>query len=441
MNVVAVVLAGGAGERLSVLSDHRAKPAVPFGGKYRIIDFALSNCVNSGIDRVLVLTQYSPRSLIDHIGLGRPWDLDRSFGGGIRVLQPYLSRTDKVGWYAGTADAVRRNATAIAEEHPDLVLILAGDHVYKMDYRPFIQTHLEKRADLTVAVLTVPPDEATRMGICLTDAEDRIVDWEEKPAEPRGNLASMGVYVFSPDALQRWLTPSRHDFGKDVVPAMIKAGRRVFAHRFDGYWRDVGTVEAFWMANLDLVGLVPPLDLFDRTWLIHTRSEERSPAKSGPDAVFRHSLASHGCIINGTVLNSLLAPGVKVYDRAIVRDSVIMLDAEIGAGAVVDGAIIDKNVKVGPGVVIGHGEDRWVVNGEEPDRLTTGITVVGKRAVIPAGARLGRNVRVDTDVVAEDFASLEVTSGGTVHHRDGTLGDEDVPRRRPRSASATRTPG
>ncbi len=205
--------------------------------------------------------------------------------------------------------------TTIAEEDPDLVLVLAGDHIYKMDYRPFIQTHLDKRADLTVAVLTVPPDEASRMGICLTDDDDRIIDWEEKPAEPRGDLASMGVYVFSPDALQRWLTPARHDFGKDVVPAMIKAGRRVFAHRFDGYWRDVGTVEAFWKANLDLVGLVPPLDLFDRDWLIHTRSEERSPAKSGPDAVFRHSLVSHGCIINGTVVNSLLSPGVQGLRR------------------------------------------------------------------------------------------------------------------------------
>ena len=440
MNVVAVVLAGGAGERLSVLSDHRAKPAVPFGGKYRIIDFALSNCVNSGIDRVLVLTQYSPRSLIDHIGRGRPWDLDRSFGAGIRVLQPYLSRTDTVGWYAGTADAVRRNATSIAEENPDLVLVLAGDHIYKMDYRPFIQTHLDKRADLTVAVLTVPPDEASRMGICLTDDDDRIIDWEEKPAEPRGNLASMGVYVFSPDALQRWLTPARHDFGKDVVPAMIKAGRRVFAHRFDGYWRDVGTVEAFWKANLDLVGLVPPLDLFDRDWLIRTRSEERSPAKSGPDAIFRHSLASHGCIINGTVVNSLLSPGVKVYDGAVVRDSVIMLDAEIGAGAVVDGSIVDKHVSVGAGAIVGHGEDRWVVNAEEPDRLTTGITVIGKRAVIPPGARLGRNVRVDTDVASEDFASLEIPSGGTVHHAGSGPADDDAPPRRARAKPADRTP-
>ncbi len=292
---------------------------------------------------------------------------------------------------------------------------LAGDHIYKMDYRPFIQTHLEKRADLTVAVLTVPPDEASRMGICLTDADDRIVDWEEKPAAPRGNLASMGVYVFLPEALRRWVTPTRHDFGKDVVPAMIKAGRRVFAHHFEGYWRDVGTVEAFWKANLDLVGLVPPLDLFDRSWLIHTKSEERSPAKSGPDAVFRHSLASHGCIINGTVVNSVLAPGVKVNDGAVVRDSVIMLDAEIGAGATVDGAIIDKHVQVGAGAIVGVGEDLWVVNVEEPDRLTTGITVIGKRAVVPPRARLGRNVRVDADVVADDFTSLQVPSGGTVH--------------------------
>jgi glucose-1-phosphate adenylyltransferase len=435
MNVVAVILAGGAGERLSVLSDHRAKPAVPFGGKYRIIDFALSNCVNSGIERVLVLTQYSPRSLIDHIGRGRPWDLDRSFGAGIRVLQPYLSRTDTVGWYAGTADAVRRNATAIAEENPDLVLVLAGDHVYKMDYRPFIETHLAKQADLTVAVLTVPRDEATRMGICLVDADDRIVEWEEKPAEPRGDLASMGVYVFTPQALRRWVTPKRHDFGRDVVPAMIAAGQRVFAHHFEGYWRDVGTLEAYWKANLDLVGLVPPLDLFDRDWLIYTRTEGRSPAKSGPNAVFRHSLVSHGCIINGIVENSLLSQGVKVADGAVVRDSVIMLDAEIGPGAVVDGSIIDKHVVVGPGAVIGHGDDRWVVNAEEPDRLTTGITVVGKRAVIPAGARLGRNVRVDTDVTAEDFATLEVPSGATVHRRVAAPAEEG-PRRRRRSSTA-----
>jgi len=443
MNVVAVILAGGAGERLSVLSDHRAKPAVPFGGKYRIIDFALSNCVNSGIDRVLVLTQYSPRSLIDHIGRGRAWDLDRSFGGGVRVLQPYLSRTDKVGWYAGTADAVRRNATAIAEENPDLVLVLAGDHVYKMDYRPFIETHIAKEADLTVAVLTVPPDEATRMGICLIDADDRIVEWEEKPAQPRSDLASMGVYVFTPEALRRWVTPKRHDFGKDVVPAMIKAGRRVFAHRFDGYWRDVGTVEAYWKANLDLVGLVPPLDLFDRDWLIHTRTEGRSPAKSGPNAVFRHSIVSHGCIINGIVENSLLSQGVRVLEGAIVRDSVIMLDAEIGAGAVIDGSIIDKHVIVGPGAVIGDGDDRWVVNAEEPDRLTTGITVVGKRAVIPAGARLGRNVRVDPDVNAEDFDSLVIPSGATVHRRGTAAPVEELPqhkRRRPSTGAPPPTP-
>jgi len=432
MGVRAVVLAGGAGERLSVLSDQRAKPAVPFGGKYRIIDFALSNCVNSGIDDVLVLTQYSPRSLIDHIGAGQPWDLDRRHGGGIRVLQPYLSRTDTVGWYAGTADAVRRNLHDVLADDPDLVVILAGDHVYKMDYRPFMETHLARGADLTIGVLEVPVDEASRMGIPILDADDRIVEWDEKPEHPRGTLASMGVYVFSPDALRTWLTPSRHDFGKDVVPDMLAAGSRIYAHRFDGYWRDVGTVDAFWRANLDLVSLVPPLDLFDASWLIHTRSEERSPAKTGPFAQVRHSLVSHGCIINGTVENSVLSPGVRIYEGAYVRDSVIMLDAVIGPGAVVDGAIVDKRAEIGTRAVVGGGDDRWVVNVEEPDRLVTGITVVGKRAVVPPDARVGRNVRIDTGVTADDWVGQGAPSGSTIHH--------DTPIEEPAEPEGTRPP-
>jgi glucose-1-phosphate adenylyltransferase len=425
MGVRAVIMAGGAGERLSVLSDQRAKPAVPFGGKYRIIDFALSNCVNSGLDDILVLTQYSPRSLIDHIGLGRPWGLDHAHSGGIRVLQPYLSRRDTVGWYAGTADAVRRNLNDVLADDPELVVVLAGDHVYKMDYRPFIGTHVAKGADLTIAVLPVDPEEATRMGIPILDADDRIVDWEEKPEHPTGTLASMGVYVFTPAKLQAWLAPARHDFGKDVIPAMLAAGERIYAHRFEGYWRDVGTVDAFWRANLDLVGLVPPLDLFDLTWKVHTRSEERSPAKTGPDAEIRHSLVSHGCIVNGSVVNSVLSPGVKVYEGARIRDSVVMLDAQVGPGAIVDGAIVDKGVRIGAGAVVGEGEDHGVVNVEEPDRLTTGITVVGKYAVVPAGARLGRNVRIDTHVAPDDYDRLVVAPGGTVHHAQPPDPDED----------------
>jgi len=415
-DVLAVVLAGGAGERLSILSAVRSKPAVPFGGKYRLIDFSLSNCTNSGIDGVLVLTQYNPRSLHDHIGTGRPWGFDRMGGDGIRILQPYISAHGS-GWYRGTADAVRYNLPEIDQLGADTVLILGGDHVYKMDYRPMIAAHRRTGADVTIAVLTVPPAEATRMGICSLAEDGRVVDWEEKPAEPKSDLASMGVYVFSRAALAAWLTPERGDFGHDVIPAMLAGGAAVYGHRFEGYWRDVGTVEAYWKANLDLVGLVPPLDLFDRTWLIHTRSEERSPAKLGPDAVARHSLISHGCIVNGTVTNSVLSPGVKVYDGAVVRDSVILLDTEIGAGAVVDTAIIDKFVHVGPGAVVGSGEDRLVPNADEPERLATGITVVGERGQIPAGTRLGRNCLVEPRVEPEDFAAfpgLVVPTGASV---------------------------
>ncbi len=423
MDVRAVIMAGGAGERLSVLSDHRAKPAVPFGGKWRIIDFALSNCVNSGIDDLIVLTQYSPRSLMDHIGAGRPWDLDRRHKGGVRLLQPYLSRTDSKGWYEGTADAVRRNMKDVVEGPPELVLILAGDHIYKMDYRPFIETHVAKGAALTIAVLDVPRDEATRMGIAITDADDRIIDWEEKPAAPRSTLASMGIYVFNPEALSTYVTAQRRDFGKHVIPAMLRAGERVFVHRFEGYWRDVGTVEAYWAANLDLVGLVPPIDLFDPTWRIHSRSQYRSPAKMGPYAVVRHSLVCDGCIVNGSVENSVLSPGVRVLDGAHVRDSVIMTDAVIGSGAVIDNSIVDKGVVVGDHAVVGWGEDRQVVNELEPDRLTTGITVVGKYATVPPGVLLGRNVRVDALATAEDYDGATVVASGRtighpVHHED-----------------------
>ncbi len=412
-DVLAVVLAGGAGERLSILSAIRSKPAVPFGGKYRLIDFSLSNCANSGIDDVLVLTQYNPRSLNDHIGTGRPWGFDRLRGGGIKILQPYISAESR-GWYQGTADAVRYNLHEIDQDGADTVLILGGDHVYKMDYRPMIAAHRRTGADLTIAVLTVPPGEASRMGICSLDDDGRVVDWEEKPAEPKSDLASMGVYVFSRAALHAWLSPAASDFGHDVIPAMLVGGAAVFGHRFDGYWRDVGTVEAYWKSNLDLVGLVPPLDLFDRSWLIHTRSEERSPAKLGPDAIARHSLVSHGCIVNGTVLNSVLSPGVKVSEGAVVRNSVILLDTEIDRGAVVDTAIIDKFVHVGAGAVVGSGDDRDIPNVDEPERLWTGIIVVGERARIPPGTRIGRNCLVGPRVGPDDFPGLDVPSGTSV---------------------------
>jgi glucose-1-phosphate adenylyltransferase len=411
---MAVILAGGEGERLSILSSVRAKPAVPFGGKYRIIDFTLSNCVNSGIDNVVVLTQYNPRSLNDHIGLGRPWDLDRNTGG-VKMLQPYIARGRVAEWYRGTADAVLQNWNVIEHDPCDTVLVLAGDHIYKMDYTPFIAAHRRKRADVTIAVRRVPLADATRMGILAMDENMRITEFQEKPKAPKSDLASMGVYVFSKRALKKWLTDDRPDFGGNVVPAMIEGGGRVFGYRFDGYWQDVGTIQSYWEANMALVAERPELDLYDRSWLIHTRSEERAPAKIGETAQVHRSLISHGCVVNGTVVNSVLSPGVRVEVGAVVRDSIVMFDSVIRQGAIIDRAILDKEVVVGPGAVVGDGPD-GPPNRQEPGRLNTGITVVGKRAIIPRGQRIGRNVKIGGEVRAVDFQSRVVRSGDSVVH-------------------------
>jgi glucose-1-phosphate adenylyltransferase len=410
---MAVILAGGEGERLSILSSMRAKPAVPFGGKYRIIDFTLSNCVNSDIDNVVVLTQYNPRSLNDHIGLGRPWDLDRNRGG-VKMLQPYIARGRVAEWYAGTADAVLQNINVIEHDSADTVLVLAGDHIYKMDYQPFVTAHRRRRADVTVAVRRVPLAEASRMGILAMDDADRIVDWQEKPKQPKSDLASMGVYVFSKRTLRRWLGEDRIDFGRHVIPAMLAAGARVFGYRFDGYWQDVGTIQSYWESNMALLQDRPELDLYDREWLIHTKSEERAPAKVGPTAQVHRSLISHGCVIDGTVVNSVLSPGVRVDVGAVVRDSIIMFDTVVRPGAVVDRAILDKEVVVGQGAIIGDGDDFDTPNRQEPGRLNTGITVVGKQAVVPRGARLGRNVKIGGEVRSSDFVTRVIRSGESV---------------------------
>ena len=410
---MAVILAGGEGERLSILSGVRAKPAVPFAGKYRIIDFTLSNCVNSDVSNVVVLTQYNPRSLNDHIGLGRPWDLDRNTGG-VKLLQPYIARGRVAEWYRGTADAVLQNFNVIEHDAGDIILILAGDHIYKMDYQLFIAAHRRKRADVTIAVRRVPLAEATRMGILALDENDKVVEWQEKPKHPKSDLASMGVYVFSKRALRRWLNEDRNDFGRDVIPAMLDGGARVYGYRFQGYWQDVGTIQSYWEANLALLEDHPELDLYDREWLIHTRSEERAPAQVGPTAQVHRSMISHGCVINGTVVNSVLSPGVRVDVGAVVRDSIVMFDSVIRTSAVVDRAILDKEVVVGPGAIVGDGPDFDTPNKQEPSRLNTGITVVGKRAIIPRGTRIGRNVKIAGDVKANDFPSRMVKSGASI---------------------------
>ncbi len=423
---MAVILAGGEGERLSILSSVRAKPAVPFGGKYRIIDFTLSNCVNSDIDDVVVLTQYNPRSLNDHIGLGRPWDLDRNKGG-VKMLQPYIARGRVAEWYRGTADAVLQNFNVLEHSSADTVLVLAGDHIYKMDYQPFVAAHRARRADVTMAVRRVPLADASRMGILAMDESLRVTEWQEKPKQPKSDLASMGVYVFTKRALRRWLSDELTDFGTNVIPAMLEGGARVYGYRFDGYWQDVGTIQSFWEANMALLDDAPELDLYDREWLIHTRSEERAPAKVGATSQVHRSLISHGCVINGTVVNSVLSPGVRVEVGAMVRDSIVMFDSVIRSGAVVDRSILDKEVVVGPGAIVGEGSDFTTPNRQEPARLFTGITVVGKRSVIPRNTRIGRNVKIGGDVRSTDFASRVIKSGSTVERKDPPSKRPSVP--------------
>jgi len=408
--VLTLILAGGEGERLSVLSQVRAKPGVPFGGKYRIIDFALSNVVNSGLTDVAVLTQYAPRSLIDHIGVGRPWDLDRSHGG-VALLQPYIGRGRTRDWYRGTADAVLQNLEFLADREPELVLILAGDHIYKMDYRPFIETHRAKQAEVTCAVRTVPLEEAHRFGILDTDGDGRVTAFVEKPPNPTSNLVSMGVYVFDWKALREVLSPDRVDFGRDLLPWMVDAGRRVYGYEFKGYWQDVGTVESYWRTSLDLLSDTPGIELNDLGWLIYTRSEERPPARIGPRATVTRSMVSHGCVVDGTVEHSILSPGVRIGADAVVRDSIVMFDTAVGPGAVLDHAIVDKDCRIGDGARIGHGSDLRP-NREEPERLYAGITLVGKRAVVPPRVAVGRNCRIDPGVQPADFGRRRVVRSG-----------------------------
>jgi glucose-1-phosphate adenylyltransferase len=414
-STLTLILAGGEGERLSILSQVRAKPGVPFGGKYRIIDFALSNVVNSGLTDVGILTQYAPRSLIDHIGVGRPWDLDRSRGG-VTLLQPYLGRGRTRDWYRGTADAVLQNLEFVLDRQPELVLILAGDHVYKMDYRPFIERHRSVDADVTCAVRTVPIEEAHRFGIADVDGEGRITAFIEKPADPPSNLVSMGVYVFSWAALRDALRPDRIDFGGDVLPAMVAGGKRVYAYEFGGYWQDVGTVEAYWRASIDLLSDDPEINLYDRGWLIYTRSEERAPALMTATASVERSMISHGCVVEGRVERSILSPGVRVGAGAVVRDSIVMFDTVIGAEAVLDRAIVDKEATIGPRAVVGEGDDMRP-NRDEPERLYAGLTLVGKQATVPRGTHVGRNCRIDPQVTAADFGRRRrIAAGETLRH-------------------------
>jgi glucose-1-phosphate adenylyltransferase len=421
--VLSLILAGGRGERLSILAEERAKPAVVFGGKYRIIDFALSNCINSGLFRVGILTQYRPRSLNNHIGIGRPWDLDRSTGG-VSLLQPYIGRKAS-DWYKGTADAVYQNLYFVEESQADQVLILAGDHIYKMRYEAMLEFHRRHKADVTVGVVEVPLEEGRRFGVLSLDKNDRIVDFQEKPSHPQSNLASMGIYVFKRESLVEALEEdarrrSGHDFGHDVIPARL--GRdRVFGYRFDGYWRDIGTIDAYWQANMDLLDELPELNLYDPDNIVRTQDQQRPPLKAGPNSRISRSILSSGCIINGYVHNSVLSPGVFVEEGATVVDSILFDDCHVSTGALVERSILDKIAFVGAHSHVGWGDD-YTPNEEEPEILHSGITIIGKRARIPSNTRIGRNCVVGPGVREEDIASDYVASGSSISAAGPILG-------------------
>jgi glucose-1-phosphate adenylyltransferase len=411
----AFVLAGGLGTRLCLLSERRAKPAVPFAGKYRIIDFTLSNCVNSGIFDVGVLTQYRPTSLHQHIGIGRPWDLDRTRGG-VQLLQPSLGSL-QAEWYQGTADAIDRNLVHLRRRKAEEVLILSGDHVYKMDYNVLYAFHQANHAAVTVAVTEVPAESIQSFGILEADASGRVTGFLEKPREARSRLASMGVYLFDRKALIEWLTEdaalenSTHDFGRDVLPRLVRRGEAVYAYRFRGYWQDVGTLDSYYDTNLELLADRPPLELHDPEWTLHTQSADRPPVRFEPGSRATRSLICNGSRVAGEVVHSILSPGVTVMPGAVIRDSIVMNDAVVGRGARLDRAVIDKEVVIGDGAQVGVGDD--LTPNSACEHLTSGLVLVGKGAQVPAGQTIGRNARIGAGVRERDFGS-SVPAGGVI---------------------------
>lgn len=394
--MIAMLLAGGQGSRLGILTNHVAKPAVPFGGKYRIIDFTISNCVNSGIDTIGVLTQYRPLELNAYIGNGQPWDLDRLFGG-ITILPPYM-KANAGEWYKGTANAIYQNLEFIQMSHPSYVLILSGDHIYKMNYKMMLDYHIEKGADCTIAVLDVPLEEASRFGVMNTDDQLKIYEFEEKPPQPKSTLASMGVYIFNWEKLQAYLKAdeadktSENDFGKNIIPNMLKAGEKLYAYEYKGYWKDVGTVESLWEANMDLLNPNVPIELNDPPWKIYSRNGILPPQYIGANAKLNNVTISEGCYIDGEVENSIIFPGVTVKEGAVVKNSIIMPGTTVGADSVVEYTIIAADTIIGSKVCMGAC-DGILNDGKHPE-----ITVIGQGitiadgTMIPAGAMIGESI-------------------------------------------------
>lgn len=412
--MIAMLLAGGQGSRLGVLTKKVAKPAVSFGGKYRIIDFPLSNCINSGVDTVGVLTQYQPLRLNSHIGIGIPWDLDRNVGG-VTILQPFEKQSGS-DWYTGTANAIYQNLEYIDTYNPDYVLILSGDHIYKMDYEVMLDYHKANNADVTIAAMPVPIEEASRFGIVITDENNRITEFEEKPAVPRSNLASMGIYIFSWPVLREALIKNEEvpgcDFGKHVIPYCFEQGSRIFAYEYNGYWKDVGTLSSYWEANMELVDIIPEFNLYEEYWKIYTRCENISPQYISEKAKIERSLIAEGCEIHGDVINSVLGAGVVVEEGAVVRDSIVMGDSVIGAGTVCTKAIIAENVKIGANCELGVGE--FAPSVYDPKVYNADLVTIGENSVVPDNVKIGKNTAISGVTEAIDYPDGLLASGGAI---------------------------
>lgn len=412
--MIAMLLAGGQGSRLGVLTAHVAKPAVSFGGKYRIIDFPLSNCINSGVDTVGVLTQYQPLRLNTHIGIGIPWDLDRNIGG-VSILPPY-EKSNCSEWYTGTANAIYQNLEFMEYYNPDYVLILGGDHIYKMDYEVMLDYHKEKNADITLATIPVPIEEASRFGVAITDQDGRILEFEEKPEKPRSNLASMGIYIFSwPILKEALITLSEQkgcDFGKHIIPYCHQRGDRVFAYEYNGYWKDVGTLGSYWESNMELIDLVPTFNLYEEFWKIYTKSDAMPPQFIADTAVINKAIIAEGAEIYGQVYNSVIGSGVIIDQGAVVRDSIIMERSRIREGAKIEKAIIAESVDVGVYAEIGVGEE--VPNVTDPHIYSFGLATVGEGSTIPARVKVGKNTAIAGKTVFEDYTDGCLASGETL---------------------------
>lgn len=412
--MIAMLLAGGQGSRLGILTSKVAKPAVAFGGKYRIIDFPLSNCINSGVDTVGVLTQYQPLRLNTHIGIGIPWDLDRNIGG-VTVLPPYEKSTNSE-WYTGTANAIYQNIDYMDSFNPEYVLILSGDHIYKMDYEVMLDFHKQNGAEVTLAAMPVPLEEAKRFGIVITDENRKIVDFEEKPENPRSNLASMGIYIFNWKTLKAALLAKADqpnlDFGKHIIPYCHENGSPLYAYEYNGYWKDVGTLHSYWEANMELIDIVPVFNLYEDYWKIYTKSDKLPPQYMSADSVVEKCLIGEGSVICGKVYNSIIGCGVTIEEGTVVRDSIIMNDTTIGKNCEINKAIIAENVNIGNDVKLGIGEE--VENDTAPHIYNHGLVTIGEKTVVPNGVSVGKNSVVSGNTTVADYPDMYLGSGKTL---------------------------